>query len=188
MVVHRRHLHHLQHTCFSNHNSSLNRLNYRLTIGRLWSLPPTKIEIKQKLLIKGKIVLRVHLEVYRCVQLNSIFVHISRNRFTHIFFKIRYADFHWIHSQAKFPMGLLSTMLPKRRSKKVHDSFLAIRRGKINRFFCVLIRFTVMRLGKKKEKDRDLEKEQCVDGVARLICCPNPKQSHPVPLRGIYIR
>lgn len=42
-----------------------------------------------------------------------------------------------------------------------------------------------MRLGKKKEKDRDLEKEQCVDGVARLICCPNPKQSHPVPLRGI---
>lgn len=43
-----------------------------------------------------------------------------------------------------------------------------------------------MRLGKKKEKDRDLEKEQCVDGVARLICCPNPKQSHPVPLRGLY--
>lgn len=43
-----------------------------------------------------------------------------------------------------------------------------------------------MRLGKKKEKDRELEKEQCVDGVARLICCPNPKQSHPVPLRGIF--
>lgn len=40
----------------------------------------------------------------------------------------------------------------------------------------------VMRLGKKKEKDRDLEKEQCVEGVARLIC--SPKQSHPVPLRG----
>ena len=39
-----------------------------------------------------------------------------------------------------------------------------------------------MRLGKKKEKDRDLEKEQCVEGVARLIC--SPKQSHPVPLRG----
>lgn len=41
-----------------------------------------------------------------------------------------------------------------------------------------------MRLGKKKEKDRDQEKEQLVDGVARLICSPNPKQSHPIPLRG----
>ena len=39
-----------------------------------------------------------------------------------------------------------------------------------------------MRLGKKKEKDRDAEKEQCIDGVARLIC--SPKQSHLVPLRG----
>lgn len=38
-----------------------------------------------------------------------------------------------------------------------------------------------MRLGKKKEKDRDTEKEQCVDSVARLIC--SPKQ-HLVPLRG----
>ncbi|XP_037940891.1 phosphofurin acidic cluster sorting protein 2-like isoform X2 [Teleopsis dalmanni] len=42
----------------------------------------------------------------------------------------------------------------------------------------------IMRLGKKKEKDRDLEKEQCVEGVARLIC--SPKQSHPVPLK-VYI-
>ncbi|XP_065372079.1 phosphofurin acidic cluster sorting protein 2 isoform X3 [Calliphora vicina] len=42
----------------------------------------------------------------------------------------------------------------------------------------------IMRLGKKKEKDRDLEKEQCVEGVARLIC--SPKQSHPIPLR-VYI-
>lgn len=40
----------------------------------------------------------------------------------------------------------------------------------------------VMRLGKKKEKDRDVDKEQCIDGVARLIC--SAKQSHPVPLRG----
>lgn len=39
-----------------------------------------------------------------------------------------------------------------------------------------------MRLGKKKEKDKDAEKEQCIDGVARLIC--SAKQSHPVPLRG----
>ncbi|EDW84541.1 uncharacterized protein Dwil_GK13084, isoform A [Drosophila willistoni] len=39
----------------------------------------------------------------------------------------------------------------------------------------------IMRLGKKKDKERDLEKEQCVEGVARLIC--SPKQSHPVPLR-----
>ena len=39
-----------------------------------------------------------------------------------------------------------------------------------------------MRLGKKKEKDRDADKEQCIDGVARLIC--SAKQSHPVPLRG----
>lgn len=42
-----------------------------------------------------------------------------------------------------------------------------------------------MRLGKKKEKDRDAEKEQCVEGVARLIC--SPKQSHPVPLRGTNV-
>jgi hypothetical protein len=41
-----------------------------------------------------------------------------------------------------------------------------------------------MRLGKKKEKDRDGEKEQCIDGVARLIC--SAKQSHPVPLRGEF--
>lgn len=41
----------------------------------------------------------------------------------------------------------------------------------------------VMRLGKKKEKDRELEK-QCIDGIARLIC--SPKQSHPVPLRGEF--
>lgn len=44
------------------------------------------------------------------------------------------------------------------------------------------IYFSVMRLGKKKEKDRELEK-QCIDGIARLIC--SPKQSHPIPLRGI---
>ncbi|XP_031619958.1 phosphofurin acidic cluster sorting protein 2 isoform X2 [Contarinia nasturtii] len=44
----------------------------------------------------------------------------------------------------------------------------------------------IMRLGKKKEKDRDQEKEQFVDGVSRLICSPNPKQSHPIPLR-VYI-
>lgn len=42
-----------------------------------------------------------------------------------------------------------------------------------------------MRLGKKKEKDRELEK-QCIDGIARLIC--SPKQSHPVPLRGKFSR
>ncbi|CAO1424644.1 unnamed protein product [Diamesa serratosioi] len=42
----------------------------------------------------------------------------------------------------------------------------------------------IMRLGKKKEKDRDADKEQCIDGVARLIC--SAKQSHPVPLR-VYI-
>ena len=41
----------------------------------------------------------------------------------------------------------------------------------------------VMRLGKKKEKDRDTEKEQCIDNVARLIC--SPKQ-HLAPLRGKY--
>lgn len=47
-----------------------------------------------------------------------------------------------------------------------------------------LLFLSVMRLGKKKEKDRDQEKEQFVDGVARLICSPNSKQSHPIPLRG----
>lgn len=39
-----------------------------------------------------------------------------------------------------------------------------------------------MRLGKKKEKDKDTEKEQIIEGVARLIC--SPKQSHPTPMRG----
>lgn len=39
-----------------------------------------------------------------------------------------------------------------------------------------------MRLGKKKEKDREMEKELSVEGVSRLIC--SPKQSHPIPLRG----
>ncbi|CAH1729134.1 unnamed protein product [Chironomus riparius] len=38
----------------------------------------------------------------------------------------------------------------------------------------------IMRLGKKKEKDRDGDKEQCIDNVARLIC--SPKQ-HLAPLR-----
>lgn len=38
-----------------------------------------------------------------------------------------------------------------------------------------------MRMVKKKEKDRDMEKEQLVDGVARLICSP---KSHQAPLRG----
>lgn len=42
-----------------------------------------------------------------------------------------------------------------------------------------------MRLGKKKEKDRDPEKEQFVDSVARIICSPK-QSSHPVPLR-VYI-
>lgn len=43
-----------------------------------------------------------------------------------------------------------------------------------------------MRLGKKKEKDRDTEKEQIIEGVARLIC--SPKQSHPTPMRGKIFR
>lgn len=47
--------------------------------------------------------------------------------------------------------------------------------------FIVYIFLLVMRLGKKKEKDRELEK-QWIDGIARLIC--SPKQSHPIPLRG----
>lgn len=58
-------------------------------------------------------------------------------------------------------------------------------------YFCILshslslfLFHTVMRLGKKKEKDRDGEKEQCIDGIARLIC--SAKQSHPAPLRGEY--
>jgi hypothetical protein len=41
-----------------------------------------------------------------------------------------------------------------------------------------------MRLGKKKEKDRDTEKEQLIDGVARLICSP---KHNLVPLRGNLI-
>lgn len=46
---------------------------------------------------------------------------------------------------------------------------------------CPSLDILVMRLGKKKEKDRDIEKEQLVDGVARIICSP---KSHHAPLRG----
>jgi PACS-1 cytosolic sorting protein len=38
-----------------------------------------------------------------------------------------------------------------------------------------------MRLGKKKEKDKDLDKDASVDGIARLIC--STKQANQ-PLRG----
>lgn len=42
-----------------------------------------------------------------------------------------------------------------------------------------------MRLGKKKEKERDSEagKNQSVDGVSRLICSP---KIHNIPLRGMF--
>lgn len=53
--------------------------------------------------------------------------------------KIRFAGFHWIHSQAKFPMGLLSIMLPKRRSKKVRNSLLTTQTAKGNRLFLYLL-------------------------------------------------
>lgn len=40
-----------------------------------------------------------------------------------------------------------------------------------------------MRLGKKKEKDKDSEpRSQNVEGVSRLIC--SAKASHTVPMRG----
>lgn len=80
-------------------------------------------------------------------------------------------------------------MQPKKRNKKVfiRSSFLCnhIPGGKESHLLFFFVYFiVVMRLGKKKEKDRDQEKEQFVDGVARLICSPNSKQSHPIPLRG----
>lgn len=41
---------------------------------------------------------------------------------------------------------------------------------------------TVMRLGKKKEKEKENEpKSQTVDGVTRLICSA---KTHNIPLRG----
>lgn len=41
----------------------------------------------------------------------------------------------------------------------------------------------VMRLGKKKEKEKENEpKNQTVDGVARLICSA---KTHNIPLKGI---
>lgn len=40
-----------------------------------------------------------------------------------------------------------------------------------------------MRLGKKKEKERDSElRSQNVDGIARLIC--SAKAAHSVPMKG----
>lgn len=42
--------------------------------------------------------------------------------------------------------------------------------------------FPVMRLGKKKEKEKDSDNKcQFVEGVSRLICSP---KTHNVPLRG----
>lgn len=42
--------------------------------------------------------------------------------------------------------------------------------------------FSVMRLGKKKEKSGEAEVAQTVDGIARLIC--SAKSSHTPPLKG----
>lgn len=42
-----------------------------------------------------------------------------------------------------------------------------------------------MRLGKKKEKERDSEpRSQNVDGISRLIC--SAKAAHSAPLRGVF--
>lgn len=72
-------------------------------------------------------------------------------------------------------------MQPKKRNRKV--SHVAPNQIEVLLNHAI-VSISVMRLGKKKEKDRELEKEQIVEGVARLICSPNPKQSHPAPLRG----
>lgn len=43
-----------------------------------------------------------------------------------------------------------------------------------------------MRLGKKKEKERDSDgRSQTVEGVSRLIC--SVKTSHSAPMRGKFI-
>lgn len=48
----------------------------------------------------------------------------------------------------------------------------------LNRIYVV-----VMRLGKKKEKERDSEpRSQNVDGISRLIC--SAKAGHSAPMRG----
>lgn len=44
-----------------------------------------------------------------------------------------------------------------------------------------------MRLGKKKEKERDTEpRSQNVDGISRLIC--SAKTAHTAPMRGIVMK
>lgn len=71
----------------------------------------------------------------------------------------------------------------KEKKQKSKFDGTSTRDRNFNNFSCLFPSLvSVMRLGKKKEKDRDGEKEQCIDGVSRLIC--SAKQSHPVPLRG----
>lgn len=46
----------------------------------------------------------------------------------------------------------------------------------------LFVSFAVMRLGKKKEKEKENEpKSQTVEGVTRLICSA---KTHNIPLRG----
>lgn len=53
---------------------------------------------------------------------------------------------------------------------------------KLYKFRCVLF-FPVMRLGKKKEKEKDTEpRSQNVEGVSRLIC--SARAAHTSPLKG----
>lgn len=84
--------------------------------------------------------------------------------------------------------GLVVTYATKEKKQKSIETIhmIVLKKQRVNRSFFFFT--AVMRLGKKKEKDRDQEKEQFVDGVARLICSPNSKQSHPIPLRGIAAR
>jgi hypothetical protein len=96
-----------------------------------------------------------------------------------------------LHTQSSEPTNAMTLFFSAKEKKQKSNFHLT---SSVFMNFMLLLHFlflvyhffflfhTVMRLGKKKEKDRDGEKEQCIDGIARLIC--SAKQSHPAPLRG----
>lgn len=74
------------------------------------------------------------------------------------------------------------TTLLKRRNRKVYKFIYALFSSRYNLILFVYCP-SVMRLGKKKEKERDSDgRSQTVEGVSRLIC--SVKTSHSAPMRG----
>jgi len=73
----------------------------------------------------------------------------------------------------------------KQKSMEFSGDYLTLKVEVESRGVCANVGYpvSVMRLGKKKEKEKDSEsgKSQTVDGVSRLICSP---KIHNIPLKG----